>query len=399
MAERIELTVLSTAHVDEFLSAWNAKGEIVGRGQLPPDNPLRRYLTRNANPHPLRAILASVRRRWNAIILREYPYLDLEFWDSHAGFYEFCFHPYPVECARLHFFSFDPESNAALQSDALETIGQQIQEAIIHGKPWPEVKRALGNRVCYRGYSILRPIESFVVSRTAISCLEGAGNLGRQLCEGLREHGGEIDGWQRLTTLEELRRVPEPIAGHQDLDSVEREALELRYAGARVVEVEPGDATPGGGDLVLLERVQDLGGDRVDDIRVVVRVGHRGGEQHAEPEAAGGQVQDPRGQEALLGKALHVVANGLRDGLVTVVSFGIDEVEVEEGAVGTQPGVGAAAPLLEHAEEGEAVGALVRELGEVGGETLVRTGFAVVGTELGRGDGGGDRDAEPLLWL
>jgi hypothetical protein len=92
--------------------------------------------------------------------LRESPYRDGEFWDSHAGLYERCFVQYPVDCERLHFFS-------CAQERAVAGLAARLCAAFEQGLTWEEI---LGKfpQIEYRGYCVLRPVPSCNVSRTAV---------------------------------------------------------------------------------------------------------------------------------------------------------------------------------------------------------------------------------------
>lgn len=118
-------------------------------------------LQQNRNAAPLRGILSSLCTRWNVVGIHEAPYMDMEFWDSHAGLYERCFARYPVECERLHFFS---DSVAGGTTDSVQRLCGLFEQ----GLTWCEILVARPS-LQYHGYCVLRPIPSFNVSRTAIT--------------------------------------------------------------------------------------------------------------------------------------------------------------------------------------------------------------------------------------
>ena len=85
---QINLIPVTGETLDAILSCWDENGTL-DRAKLAAlgDCPLRDALVGNVSPNPIRSVLASVRNRWKALGVREHPYLDLEFWDSHAGLY------------------------------------------------------------------------------------------------------------------------------------------------------------------------------------------------------------------------------------------------------------------------------------------------------------------------
>jgi hypothetical protein len=88
-------------------------------------------------------------------VIRESPYLDLDFWDNHSRFYSGSFTRYPVYCDRFHFFEGPP-------GDA-EKICVLLREGLSES----EIVES-GLRTRYLGYCIMRPTPAFVVSRTAL---------------------------------------------------------------------------------------------------------------------------------------------------------------------------------------------------------------------------------------
>jgi hypothetical protein len=126
-------------------------------------SPVRAFrdIRQNKNAGPLRSVLSSLCHRWNVVALRETPYRDGEFWDSHAGLYERCFVQYPVDCERLHFFSCPPEG-------AVPGFAARLCAAFIEGLAWKQILGAFPQTE-YRGYCVLRPVPSCNVSRTAVT--------------------------------------------------------------------------------------------------------------------------------------------------------------------------------------------------------------------------------------
>jgi len=153
----IKLTIINGSHMDEVISMWDADLQF-DSSKLPllasNKNPFYKYLVKNIAPDPIRSIFAAVRKRFGAFGLFEGPYMDLEFWDSHIGFYGYSFMRYPLECQRLHFFSGD------------EAKANALKELLESGKSEQEIYSELD--VSYTGYCVLRPTPSYVVGRTAI---------------------------------------------------------------------------------------------------------------------------------------------------------------------------------------------------------------------------------------
>ncbi len=176
---RIALTPISGGTLDEVTGCWDEDGVLDAlRASTLGEKPFA-GLAENENPDPLRSVVASLRSRWNVVALYERPYMDLEFWDSHAGLYESCFKQFRVACERLHFFSRQYPGDP---SDSQDTeFAKQLCTLFVQGLSWPEIQDVLRARfdyreVRYRGYSVIRPVSSFVVSRTAIAFDERAGD-------------------------------------------------------------------------------------------------------------------------------------------------------------------------------------------------------------------------------
>jgi hypothetical protein len=172
--DTVKLLPVENEIIAETIGYWKDGDINRGKTHDNPANFLTSYLTKNQNPHPLGRILASVHRRWNAFGVLEYPYLDLEFWNDHAGFYDRCFFRYPVACVRLHFFALrhihGQDGLPALPNDA--TPAECVSQLLLKGKDWSAI-RAHFKRTCrksleYLGYCVIRPTNSFVVGRTAI---------------------------------------------------------------------------------------------------------------------------------------------------------------------------------------------------------------------------------------
>lgn len=121
------------------------------------DNPLIELLRDNGEPTPLRSILTVIHKRYNGFGIIETPYLDVEFWDSHSGFYGTCFTSLPRECVRIHFFS-------AREGVPGEGLPQRVVRLLLSGASEKKVEKL----VEYCGYTVIRPISSNVVGRTAI---------------------------------------------------------------------------------------------------------------------------------------------------------------------------------------------------------------------------------------
>jgi hypothetical protein len=154
----ISLFPVSGQNLDLVLDLWGAdsrfkKEQVEG---LPGNHPLKRYLYHNEAPTPIRSIIASVRKRYNAFAILETPYQDHEFLESFSKFYGFSFSAFEKECERLHFFS-------SVSNDAMEVI-----KLLEDGKNAEEISASV-QKLKYRGFCVLRPTESYVVGRTAIA--------------------------------------------------------------------------------------------------------------------------------------------------------------------------------------------------------------------------------------
>ncbi len=174
--DEIELSVLKKEEINSILGLWNkdlkfddSKLESLQSNRLFP------YLTHNRSKFPLRSVLASVTYHYSVFGLIEEPYLDLEFWDSHAGFYSSSFSQYRIDCIRIHFFAGE------------ESLSSELIDLLYSGCCRHEVEEALD--VKWKGYCVLRPIHSYVVGRTGIEfdtrCAERLPNNAK-----IKEEGG-----------------------------------------------------------------------------------------------------------------------------------------------------------------------------------------------------------------
>ncbi|MCA9212384.1 MAG: hypothetical protein KDB27_04920 [Planctomycetales bacterium] len=151
----ITLDIIPSKDVDEMLGLWKSE-DGPNFAKVHADNKLRKYLTLNrpSAAVPLRSILSCAIKRYQCILLRESPYLDIEFWDNHNRFYSGIFSQYPPYCDRIHFYANvdDPE---------------KLKECLESGN-CPSELQSDDSPVEYRGFCVLRPTPAFVVSRTAL---------------------------------------------------------------------------------------------------------------------------------------------------------------------------------------------------------------------------------------
>ncbi len=156
----IKLSILSGKQIDEILSLWNENLDFDDDAlDAIPRHPLYVYLKYNLNRQPLRNILACVRNHYNAFAIIEDPYLDLEFWDGHSGYYAQSFSQYKISSKRLHFFS-------SKEKDGEEKYAELLRKLLLQGECRHEIVEQTDLR--WRGYCVLRPTHSYVVGRTAI---------------------------------------------------------------------------------------------------------------------------------------------------------------------------------------------------------------------------------------
>ena len=154
-SDEIDISILSGKRIDDVLSLWDENfnfNEVALDDD--PDHPLFCYLKYNQKNQPLRSILCSARTHHNAFAIIEDPYLDLEFWDGHSGYYAQSFSQYKINSKRLHFFSGE-EKHAEL-----------LRRLLLQGECQREIVKQTKLHWC--GYCVLRPIHSYVVGRTAI---------------------------------------------------------------------------------------------------------------------------------------------------------------------------------------------------------------------------------------
>ena len=149
----------------DFEGKLRAFRESVQKG-MDETNPFYRFLFKNQNARPIVAILSAVRAHWGAVAICEHPYMDFEFWDSHAGLYESCFKHYDTACVRFHFISKERDPRTTIDYD--DQFARDLCGHLNDGLYWDEVVKKLGEETKYRGYMVLRPTASYVVSRSAV---------------------------------------------------------------------------------------------------------------------------------------------------------------------------------------------------------------------------------------
>ena len=215
----IQLDPLPGIAIDDALSLWplpkSSSSQARGRQLIQSGNILPYFILRNRNPEPIHHILRCVRVRWGAFGIIERPYLDLEFWDAHSGFYDKCFLEHWRSCVRLHFFSLKSTApHKLLAGSAAEAIEQKARkEMITHfktGLSWSEIQAQVGDGLAYRGYCVLRPTMSFCVGRTAICFDERAHQ------ELIESYGGDrVDAVRHFGLLKEEEGKPYLKASHK----------------------------------------------------------------------------------------------------------------------------------------------------------------------------------------
>jgi hypothetical protein len=94
-----------------------------------------------------------VRQRYSCFGIAEYPYFDLDVWEGFTSFYSSSFRQFKRACRRIHFF------------DGAEAVASQVLRYLRNGESLRKIE-SLG--VQYKGFTIVRPLSSFVVGRTAI---------------------------------------------------------------------------------------------------------------------------------------------------------------------------------------------------------------------------------------
>ncbi len=156
--KKIDLEYFSSEKIDQVINVLrdtdNNKilSEEIARNFQ--NNPLFPYLKTNHNRRPIKSILSSIRKHYNGFGLIEKPYLDLEYWDSHTGYYAKSFSQYRLDCIRIHFFTGTEKNWKKLKSSLLSGVDEQ----------------KLYNELDFRwiGYCVLRPTPSYCVGRTGI---------------------------------------------------------------------------------------------------------------------------------------------------------------------------------------------------------------------------------------
>lgn len=153
----INLKVVTRREMDQIVELWDShlQQDTSRVKQLPKDHPLSPFLRKNMAPDPIRSVLSSVRGHFDVFGIMESPYMDLEFWDSHTGFYGTSFTKYSQECCRLHFFS------------GGDHHAEKLVELLTSGKSEKDAKTEFPE-IVYRGYCVFRPTPSHVVGRVAI---------------------------------------------------------------------------------------------------------------------------------------------------------------------------------------------------------------------------------------
>ena len=163
---RISLELVPSKFIAEILSLWD-ETEINKDRQsefLTKPTVFKTWLrTNNREPLPIRNILSLIHHKHKAFGIFETPYVDLEFWDSHVGFYGTCFTQKDRDCRRLHFFKL---SDYLRKEGQEQKIGEEAIRLLEAGATENQIY-ALGLEYC--GYSVFRPIPSNVIGRTAIS--------------------------------------------------------------------------------------------------------------------------------------------------------------------------------------------------------------------------------------
>jgi len=131
-------------------------------------------LESNTNPVPLRSLFRILCKRWQVnLLVIEYPYVEMEFWDTYASFHSRSFLPHPKVCWRVHFFKSSGSNNARLIEDI--RAGATQDDLVASGFE-------------YLGFTTLRPTPSFNLGRTALRFDEKTGRK-----RGLTEGGTEGD--------------------------------------------------------------------------------------------------------------------------------------------------------------------------------------------------------------
>ena len=178
--ENIGLSKVPSRQISEVVQLFEGPKDSEASYFLDPDktgpllksNPFVAYLVVNQNAYPIRSILKSLMRQGVISGLQESPYFDLEFWHTHAGFYDEGFRQHARHCERFHFFRFGDDLKPAGLDTALEDelLGLLIDQ-FVQGRTWASIQDEFKQRggVRYLGHLVLRPTLSFSVGRAAIA--------------------------------------------------------------------------------------------------------------------------------------------------------------------------------------------------------------------------------------
>lgn len=162
------------AKVDAEGLGWRRKLSDDLQQSFPPDDPARLFWDRflvNENPVPLLNVLRhALDVAGSNLILLESPYLDMDFWDTFSDVYSRAFTRCERWCHRLHFLRVSPSDG-----DAYDQQVSSLIEALYRGEPAAHMAE-------YLGYSVVRPVASFNVGRTALAYHEDARADGGRAC-------------------------------------------------------------------------------------------------------------------------------------------------------------------------------------------------------------------------
>jgi len=203
----IEFVHVPNAALKELLRVRNGQAGPFQNGSEPsaPSSltPIIDALKNNENPAPLESVLRIATSRYGCDAIIEYPYFDLEEWDSYSAFYSRAFVPYERLCRRIHFLA--PSEGA--ESHFEHAIGDFLSRLRTGGKDippaepdsdLPRLNETLAQSgIEYKGFLVLRPLRSFVVGRTLIAF--DARDV-RELPQGYPLHYLEGDGRPFCTT-------------------------------------------------------------------------------------------------------------------------------------------------------------------------------------------------------
>jgi hypothetical protein len=102
---------------------------------------------------PLHSVLRIVRHRHDCFGIAEWPYFDMDVWEGFCLFYSYAFKQYKRSSRRIHFFE-GPDEKA----DA-------VIRALKSGKTLSQIEKV---GVKYKGFTVIRPLSSFVIGRTSL---------------------------------------------------------------------------------------------------------------------------------------------------------------------------------------------------------------------------------------